>query len=163
MNITQYEKYEPRINSEIVSLIVSTQKNEFYLSITLEDQPDLLDIQNYYEAFWVAISDEKVVGTIGLVFFGKNAAIRKMFVHKDWRGPEKAIAQNLLETLELYCKNNHIQTIYLDTVREFKAAIRFYERNGFGEILQSDLPHDYPLVAAHAKLDRQFFKKECAF
>lgn len=53
MNIKQYEKYEPRINSEIVSLIVGTQQNEFHLSITLEDQPDLLDTQNYYEAFWV--------------------------------------------------------------------------------------------------------------
>ena len=33
---------------QIVDLIVSIQQREFNIPITAEDQPDLLDIPNYY-------------------------------------------------------------------------------------------------------------------
>ena len=91
MNIEIYtEKYK----ADIAALILNIQNNEFNVPVTLADQPDLLDIENFYLKgkgnFWVAVEDEKLIGTIALIDIDNGqAALRKMFVHKDYRGKEK--------------------------------------------------------------------------
>jgi len=76
---------------QVIDLIVSIQQREFNIPITAEDQPDLLDIPNYYQKncgiFWVALHNEDVVGTISLLDIGNGqSALRKMFVPQHYRG-----------------------------------------------------------------------------
>ena len=133
------------------------------MPITLEDQPDLLDIQNFYfksgGTFLGAFIDGKLVGTIALVKFNPEAAaIRKMFVKKEFRGKEFQIAQQLLERLVAYSKENGIKNLYLGTVSLLQAALRFYEKNDFIRIQKEALPADFPLmkpdnVFCHLKLN----------
>ncbi|UWY26844.1 GNAT family N-acetyltransferase [Flavobacterium sp. TR2] len=160
MNIqTIQNEYE----NEIVDLILNIQQKEFNVPITLEDQPDLLDIQNFYfksgGTFLGAFIDGKLVGTIALVKFNPEAAaIRKMFVKKEFRGKEFQIAQQLLERLVAYSKENGIKNLYLGTVSLLQAALRFYEKNDFIRIQKEALPADFPLmkpdnVFCHLKLN----------
>ena len=149
---------------QIINLILPIQQIEFGVPITLEDQPDLLDIEKSYQAgggnFWAALSDEDVVGTIALIAIGNGkGVIRKMFVRKDFRGKEYGIARDLLENLILYCKTENITDLYLGTVDILQAAMRFYERNGFVKIRKQDLPSAFPLMSAdnvfyHLKIDK---------
>jgi len=137
----------------VIDLVLNIQQNEFNIAITLEDQPDLLDITNFYHAggggFWGAFVDEELVGTIALVKFDDNAAaIRKMFVKKEFRGKEHGIAQKLLDTLIHYCKENGIDDLYLGTVSVLEAALRFYERNHFDRIEKESLPKKFPVMSA---------------
>ncbi|WP_114941596.1 GNAT family N-acetyltransferase [Mucilaginibacter endophyticus] len=138
---------------QIIDIILPIQQIEFNVPITLEAQPDLLDIEtNYHQTggnFWGATYNEQLIGTIALIAFGDNAAaIRKMFVLKDYRGKELGIAQLLLDNLITYCRQNNITSIYLGTVEVLKAAHRFYERNGFTRLAKHDLPESFPLMAA---------------
>ncbi|GGB14096.1 MULTISPECIES: GNAT family N-acetyltransferase [Mucilaginibacter] len=138
---------------QIIDIILPIQQIEFNVPITLEAQPDLLDIEtNYHQTggdFWGAIYNEQLVGTIALIAFDNNsAAIRKMFVLKEYRGKELGIAQLLLNNLIDYCKQNNIAHIYLGTVEMLKAAHRFYEKNGFTRLAKQDLPESFPLMAA---------------
>lgn len=138
---------------QIIDIILPIQQIEFNVPITLEAQPDLLDIEtNYHQTggnFWGAMYNEQLVGTIALIAFGNNAAaIRKMFVLKEYRGKELGIAQLLLNNLIDYCKRNNITDIYLGTVEMLKAAHRFYEKNGFTRLAKQDLPESFPLMAA---------------
>ncbi|RYJ39024.1 N-acetyltransferase GCN5 [Flavobacterium anhuiense] len=149
--------------NQIVDLILNIQQKEFNVSITLEDQPDLLDIENFYYKpggiFLGAFIDQKLVGTIALVKFSKEgAAIRKMFVKKEFRGKEFNIAQQLLEQLIKYSEENGIKDLYLGTVSILEAALRFYEKNNFIRIQKESLPADFPLmkpdnVFCHLKLN----------
>ena len=137
----------------VIDLVLNIQQNEFNIAITLEDQPDLLDITNFYHAggggFWGAFINEELVGTIALVKFDDNAAaIRKMFVKKEFRGKEHGIAQKLLDTLIHYCKENGIDDLYLGTVSVLEAALRFYERNHFVRIEKESLPKKFPVMSA---------------
>ena len=139
--------------NEIVDLILNIQQNEFNVPVTLEDQPDLLDIENFYYKpggiFLGAFIDDKLVGTIALVKFNSEAgAIRKMFVKKEYRGKEFQIAQQLLEQLIAYSKENGIEHLYLGTVLILEAALRFYERNHFVRIEKEALPEQFPLMSA---------------
>jgi len=140
-------------SKEIIDLVLNIQQNEFNVPITIEDQPDLMQIEDFYFAnggsFWGAFINGELVGTIALVKFDeKMAAIRKMFVKKEFRGKEHGIAQKLLEILIEYCQKNGIEEVYLGTVSILKAALRFYERNHFTIIEKELLPSKFPLMSA---------------
>ena len=138
--------------TKIINLILPIQQIEFNVPITLEAQPDLLDIEATYHAtggnFWGALHDGQLVGTIALIYPGHNAGvIRKMFVHKDFRGKQLGTAQRLLDTLVVYCRGRQITDIYLSTVDLLKAAHRFYEKNGFVRVQKADMPVYFPFMA----------------
>ena len=141
---------------QVVDLIVSIQQKEFNIPITADDQPDLRNIPNYYQKnhgnFWVALHNEDVVGTISLLDIGNGqSALRKMFVHKHYRGPEKGTALNLLKTLLDWATSKRLREIYLGTTPQFLAAHRFYEKSGFTEIPKEDLPETFPIMEVDTK------------
>lgn len=134
---------------QIIDLILTIQQKEFNLSITINEQPDLLDIDtNYHQGdgnFWGAFIGGELVGTIALINSGPDmGTIRKMFVKKEYRGKELGVAQQLLEILLHYCHEQGIREVYLGTVHQLKAAHRFYERNGFEPIAVDDIPSHFP-------------------
>ena len=144
---------------QVVDLILPIQQIEFNVPVTLEAQPDLLDIDQAYHAegggFWGAFHKGELVGTIALLNTGHNSgAIRKMFVKKEYRGKEFGIAQALLDNLFAYCADKKIYHLYLGTVDALKAAQRFYERNGFVKVDQADLPDYFPRMP----VDTIFYK-----
>lgn len=141
-------------SAQIVDLILPIQQQEFNVPITVEKQPDLLDVEAAYFRngghFWGAITSDtsRLIGTIALISIGHHAgALRKMFVRKEYRGKEPGVAQQLMETLIDYCKKENISTVYLGTIHSMKAAHRFYERNGFMTIEKASLPEYYPNMA----------------
>ncbi|KAM3101510.1 hypothetical protein ACKFKF_07140 [Phormidesmis sp. 146-12] len=59
--------YQPQYQMQVAKLILQIQREEFGLPITLEDQPDLLDIPTAYQQgngnFWIAVENDQVIGT----------------------------------------------------------------------------------------------------
>lgn len=138
---------------EIIDIVLPIQQKEFNVPVTIEDQPDLFDIDTNYHStgggFWGGFVNGQLAGTIALIGIGHNAgAIRKMFVKKEYRGKGTGIGQQLLEELIAYCRNAGIKDLYLGTVDKLAAARRFYERNHFKEIRKTDLPSYFPLMNA---------------
>lgn len=67
MEITTYSGSH---DDEIISLILDIQNNESKIGLSLEEQPDLLNIHQSYQQnggeFWLAMSDGKVTEPSGL-------------------------------------------------------------------------------------------------
>ena len=156
MEITVYRKeYE----QQVIDLILNIQQNEFGVPVTIADQPDLLDVENFYRKgngnFWVIKDADKIIGTIALIDIGnQQSALRKMFVHKDYRGKEKGIGQKLLDYLIDCCIQKGIDEIYLGTFDKLQAAQRFYIKNRFVEVPKPSLPASFPVM----QVDNMFFK-----
>ncbi len=153
------QPYSAEYQEQAIDLILNIQQLEFGIAIAIEEQPDLLKIPEFYQTgkgnFWIAVDGGKTIGTIALIDTGNNqAAIRKMFVRQDYRGKEFAVGQRLLDTLLSWAKRQSIRELYLGTTELFKAAHRFYEKNGFANIPKSDLPPSFPLMA----VDTRFYK-----
>lgn len=150
--------FEPSYNQEVAELIISIQRKEFNLPISLEDQPDLSDIQTSYQTkgnFWIALDTEnsKVIGCIGLVSLADDsAALKKMFVLSAYR--KDGVGRKLVETFLDYCQEKEKKLVYLGTNSAFAAAQIFYQRLGFQEIKAEDLPNDFPLVA----VDNRYYR-----
>jgi GNAT superfamily N-acetyltransferase len=151
-------EYEEKFQQAIVDLILPIQQKEFNVPITIADQPDLQNITSFYKKgngnFWVALYGDEVVGTIAqLDFGGDRVALRKMFVHRDHRGKEKGVAQVLLDELRKWCADRNVKEIFLGTIDSMHAAHRFYEKNGFAEVMKTDLPESFPLM----RVDNKFY------
>ncbi len=154
----EIESYHHRHKAGVLDLIVNIQRKEFGIRITAEDQPDLNEIPAYYQAglgnFWVAHCSHRIIGTISILDIGDGSgALRKMFVHKDFRGSEHGVAKQLLDTLLSWCRRKKILDVYLGTTPKFHAAHRFYEKNGFVEIEKHQLPSSFPIM----KVDTKFY------
>ncbi|GJE60981.1 hypothetical protein MPOCJGCO_3100 [Methylobacterium trifolii] len=82
------ERYFGGRDGEVADLVLSIQNGEAGLTLTVDEQPDLLDIKASYDrgGFWVATLDGKIVGTIGLLRYAKRGALKKFFVAKDHKG-----------------------------------------------------------------------------
>ncbi len=153
------DTFHPKHLDGVIDLIVGIQRGEFGLPITAGDQPDLKTIPEYYQTgkgnFWVASIGGRVVGTISILDIGGgNCALRKMFVHRDFRGSGYGVAGKLLATLLDWCASQSIRQIFLGTTPKFLAAHRFYEKNGFVEIPKDELPPPFPVM----KVDTKFYK-----
>ncbi|HBS48427.1 TPA: GNAT family N-acetyltransferase [Candidatus Dependentiae bacterium] len=154
------ESFQTKYQNQVIDLISNIQQNEFFIKITPAEQPDLKNISEFYQKnngnFWIATCGDKVIGTIALLDIENNkAALRKMFVDKDYRGKEIGIAKQLLDNLLDWAKEHNIKTIFLGTTPAFLAAHRFYEKNGFTEITEQDLPKNFPII----NVDKKFYKK----
>jgi N-acetylglutamate synthase-like GNAT family acetyltransferase len=147
--------------SGVIDVILPIQQSEFGIAITLDDQPDLRDIQGFYRRgsgnFWVALSPTQVVGTIALLDIGGGqGALRKMFVRPEYRGPNHQVARRLLETLIGWCQEKRIRQVFLGTTSKFVAAHRFYEKWGFAEVPKADLPSAFPVMS----VDTRFYVRD---
>ncbi len=157
--VIQVNNYSASYQQQVVALILSIQQIEFGVPVTLESQPDLENIPSFYQKdkgnFWIGIIENKVLGTIALLDIGNSrGALRKMFVHKDYRGKEYGIGQTLLNTLLEWARQNNLKEILLGTTEKFIAAQRFYEKNGFEQIAKQLLPGEFPVMEVDVKFYR---------
>lgn len=152
--------FAPEYQAGVIDLILPIQQQEFGIAITLQDQPDLLDIPGFYQQqagnFWLVLADSTVVGCVALLDIGDGlGALRKMFVAAPYRGKQYGLGRRLLDTLLAWSERHEIREIYLGTTAQFVAAQHFYRKNGFDEIAKNELPAGFPVMA----VDSMFFMR----
>ncbi len=155
-NSMDIRPFTPHYRNQVIALILQIQQKEFNIPITAEDQPDLGDIPGFYQQgygnFWIAINNGQVVGTLSLKDIDNcQAALRKMFVHPDFRGSALGTARALWGVALEWAKAQNISEIFLGTTEKFLAAHRFYEKNGFTSIEKENLPLQFPLMSVDTK------------
>lgn len=155
--------FTPQYAAGVVSVILPIQQSEFGITITLEDQPDVQNIQGFYQVangnFWVALAGDEVIGTIGLLDIGdRQGALRKMFVKSEYRGARHGVATALLNELLSWSQRKEYREVFLGTTDKFVAAHRFYEKSGFHEVPRASLPTAFPVM----QVDSKFYRIELA-
>jgi N-acetylglutamate synthase-like GNAT family acetyltransferase len=140
----------------VLDVILPIQQREFGIPIAAADQPDLVNIPEFYQSgtggFWVARSNGEVVGTVGLKDIGSGqTALRKMFVAAPFRGRELGVAGKLLDVLLAHARAKGVAEIFLGTTDKFLAAHRFYEKRNFMELPKAELPEAFPVMAVDSK------------
>ncbi|MDO7908005.1 GNAT family N-acetyltransferase [Paenibacillus sp. JX-17] len=153
------KEYDSSDQDEVLDLILDIQQKEYQISITQEDQPDLMKIESFYRTgsgnFWVALYDDQVIGTVGLLDIQEQqAALRKMFVSKAYRGGSWGASTQLLNQAILWAREHDLSAILLGTTPQFTAAHRFYEKNHFVEITKEQLPVHFPVM----EVDKKFYR-----
>jgi molybdopterin-guanine dinucleotide biosynthesis protein A/predicted GNAT family acetyltransferase len=92
--------------------------------------PDLDDPAAVYEAVWVAVRADRVVGSAALRRLGPSAVeLKRMYLRTAERG--HGTGRRLLDMTLLWAREHGIDTIRLDTTDRMEAARRLYEAYGF--------------------------------
>jgi N-acetylglutamate synthase-like GNAT family acetyltransferase len=127
----------------MVDVLLHEISAEFVLPITSQASVRMKQVAHVMgNQFWVALDNQQLVGTIGLMRLKDyNACLKSMFVAKDYRS--KGVANLLLKTLLDYCKKKSVQHVYLGTMSQMKAAQSFYEKNGFLKVEGKLCPPDF--------------------
>ncbi len=151
----EVHEYRGGRDADVAELILSIQNGEAGLDLTVDDQPDLIDIPLSYEkgGFWIAVDEDRVVGTIGLLEIDGRGVLKKFFVALPYRGREGP-AKALFEALLRRAEDLGLSDVVLDTPSVATRSHAFYERAGFRPITHADLPEGYEYPDRNSRLFR---------
>ena len=150
--ICQYQKR----HEAGIRVLIEEIANEFAEPIAASNASTKKKVLDKY---WVAEKEAFVIGTIGIIRLKDNKAILKsMFVKKEYRGKQHGVSKLLLQTAIDWSKEVQINHLFLGTMTQFKAAQRFYEKNGFYKIDSTQLPIDF----IHNPVDDIFYQLDIA-
>lgn len=159
-NVSGYQiiEYQGGRDAEVATLILTVQRVDVGLDVPIEEQPELLDIANAYRdgGFWIALAGDEIVGTIGMMRYGRSGVLKKLFVRHDHRGPD-GTSQGLYEKAVLWAESHDLSAIFLDTPAVATRSHAFYQRRGFRVVDRSELPAGYAFPDRDSlifKLDR---------
>lgn len=141
-------RYDDKFKDDVIELILSCQNDGTRPIVGVKEQPDLCSIEESYFGsggyFWIAVEDEKLAGTIGLMNYGDGVgALKKFFVREEFRGEPVHLGRRLYAELLEFAQNNSFKTIVLDTPKNTESAHKFYEAAGFKCISRDDMPDEY--------------------
>lgn len=74
-----------------------------------------------------------------------------MFVAADHRGRGVGVAQTLIDMMMAAARRRGVARLWLGTADRFRAAHRFYERNGFQRVEPENLPSAFPRMAVDSR------------
>ena len=154
-------QFEDKYTQDVIDLVLHFQNDGTRPLVTVNDQPDLLNITcEYIEKggnFWVAKDDSKLIGSIGIMPYNNEIAVlKKFFVYEDYQGEPYHIGQKLYTRLLSFANEKNIKTILLDTPHNTVRAHKFYEKTKFKKITEDMLPIKF----SHPYKDCDFFMLE---
>lgn len=88
------------------------------------------DIGSCFVSFKCLLSDEKIVGTVGLKKLDDDTVeLKALYLHKEYRG--RGWGRKLIDTAIKESGRLGFKTIVLDSMSIYKDALRLYEKTGF--------------------------------
>lgn len=162
----QIKMYENKYKNQVIALILYLQNFDNKVNLSLEEQPDMNNIQEYYlnngGGFWIAVNEnDDVIGTIGLLLeTSKCGILKKFFVNPQYRGKKTGISNNLYNHLVEHARMKGLCKIILDTPSVCYRAHGFYEKNGFSTITKNQLPIPYEYVDRNSILFMKTLKQD---
>lgn len=162
MQIIPYQN-NPQYQAELVDLINYCQNIEAKLNIKMAEQDDIFQIQTYYQAkggnFWIALENDKVVGSIALLPLDhQTAVLKKFFTYPDFRGQPQRLGAKLYQTLLDFAQEHSFQRIVLDTPEGETRSHYFYEKKGFKQVSSEDFNANYPYPDRDSRLYQLILK-----
>ena len=127
-------KYQPSDQNAVTDLIMSTLNHEFPKDAQAAPLDDLNNIMSSYgglgESFFVALSNGKLVGTVGIKQEdGRTAFLRRLFVASGFR--RNRIGSELVDRAIEFCREVGYDEIIFKTTSTMDKAVRLCEKKGF--------------------------------
>lgn len=141
-------QFEERYTQDIIDLVLHFQNDGTRPLVGVNEQPDLLSIRDSYinsgGNFWIATENDKLIGSIGIMPYGKEIAVlKKFFVYEKYQGEPFHIGQKLYAHFIKFARENGFKTILLDTPHNTVRAHKFYKMAGFTKIEENELPVNF--------------------
>ena len=139
------ERYQKQVVDLVGSLLVYTGTiSSSDLPIDDEDLDHITEVYSGRGGFWLAVSEDQVIGTVALKDMGDNTVkLKRMFVQSDLHGT--GIGEALLQSALTHAQKQGFTKIVLNTNEHMTRAHHFYEKHGFKNIGKTGTQLHYEL------------------
>lgn len=160
-SLISIDPFQDKYTQDVIDLVLHFQNDGTRPPVSVDDQPDLLDITGEYIEkggnFWIAARHGTLIGSIGIMpYTPEIAVLKKFFVYEDYQGEPYHIGQKLYQRLLTFAREKGFKTILLDTPYNTDRAHAFYEKAGFRKVTEDQLPIRF----SHPYKDCDFFLLE---
>ena len=133
IEIRKFKKEDAAVVKRIINEVMHSRYADVLGAFPSDD---LENISNYYskagEAFFVAVSGEQILGSIGVKREDdRTALVRRIFVVPDVR--KRNVGRSLLQTAIEFCREVGYSEVVFKTTSKMDDAIKLFEKNGFHE------------------------------
>lgn len=121
-------EYDRKYEEKLIKLWVDVCVEEY----GFEDWRSGMSVveEELYEKLIIAISDEKVVGSVAYMDKGNNVAeIKRVYIYPEFRGC--GLGQKLLDLIIEEIEKKKYEKIFIETWSKFNRGINFYTKNNF--------------------------------
>jgi len=134
MSEIKIRKFESRDITKVKTLIQSIMKDEFPEVSQAYPYDDLKNLEDSYgklgEAFFVAASKGKIIGTVGIKQEDERTALlRRLFVDAKFRG--KRLGDRLIERAITFCREVGYEELIFKTTSTMHNAVLLGKKKGF--------------------------------
>jgi len=108
---------------------------------------ELDDIPTKFLAFWVAVTDDKVIGMVGVmepdeevpehILRGRSGVVRLQHMRVAPERQRTGMGRRLTQTVLDWAQAHNYQALVLETTPQQVAAVNLYEATGFTEVGRS--------------------------
>ncbi|MBO4888996.1 MAG: GNAT family N-acetyltransferase [Firmicutes bacterium] len=108
-------------------------------------------LEEEFDRFWCLVSEEAVVGTVGVQRLDdQTAELKALYLSENLRG--RGLGYRLLDTAVAFAKDSGYRRIVLDSMSKYESAARLYKKYGFQETARYN---ENPYADVFMKLDLQ--------
>lgn len=127
IKIRTYQRRDQAGFTQLVSRVLA----EYGFTVDPVLESDLADPEARYDAIWVVIHDDHVIGSaaIRLLYDESVAELKRMYLQPIYRG--RGLGRSLLNHAIRWARSRRCQAIVLDTSTAMTAAQHLYESSGF--------------------------------
>ena len=89
-----------------------------------------LDVQHCFDAFWIMLDREEIIGTAALKRMDEcRCELKSLYLYERFQG--RGLGRKLLETVIEEAAQSGYREMYLDTLSTSARALTLYEKAGF--------------------------------
>ena len=100
-----------------------------------------LDVQHCFDAFWIMLDEEEIIGTAALKRMDeRRCELKSLYLYKRFQG--RGLGRMLLKTVIREAAQSGYREMYLDTLSTSRRALTLYEKTGFVRTERYNENHD---------------------
>ena len=95
-----------------------------------EKHKSYLDVQHCFDAFWIMLDGEEIIGTAALKRMDeRRCELKSLYLYERFQG--RGLGRKLLKTVIEEAARSSYREMYLDTLSTSARALSLYEKTGF--------------------------------
>lgn len=124
------QRFDEKYTKQVISFLRSCLPESGRKLDLEEKHKNCLDIRHCFDAFWIMLDREEIIGTAALKRMDeRRCELKSLYLYERFQG--RGLGRMLLKTVIEEASRSGYREMYLDTLSTSARALTLYEKAGF--------------------------------